>query len=172
MHRGVPSVLSLPCDVRPTSPFLVSCIAGNMSCCASCSYYSVQHFINRQLHSVLCSIVYSVFSNMVENIQHIISEYQQRLVEMPYVPERSYRHSVVGINHCEHGFPHIPIQWQGAGYPVSKGCGVDSQCNVIAAVVIWPGTLIHQLLMVLAIWHFHIKVFTHLLLIPSQQNME
>jgi hypothetical protein len=35
---------------------------------------------------------------MVEKIQGIISEYQRRLMEMPYVPKRSYGHSAVGIN--------------------------------------------------------------------------
>ena len=45
---------------------------------------------------VTCSIVRDVHfeiprvscSEMVENIQKIISEYQQRIVEMPYVPKR------------------------------------------------------------------------------------
>jgi hypothetical protein len=35
---------------------------------------------------------------MVEHIQQIISEYQQRIVEMPYVPKRSYGHAALGIN--------------------------------------------------------------------------
>jgi len=37
---------------------------------------------------------------MVNRIKEIISEYQRRLVEMPFVPKRSYGHSVVGINGC------------------------------------------------------------------------
>ena len=35
---------------------------------------------------------------MVKHIQQIIFEYQQRIVEMPYVPKRSYWHSALGIN--------------------------------------------------------------------------
>ena len=35
---------------------------------------------------------------MVKYIQKIISEYQQRIVAMPYVPKRSYGHSALGIN--------------------------------------------------------------------------
>jgi hypothetical protein len=31
-------------------------------------------------------------------MKQIISEHQQRIVEMPYMPTRSYRHSAVGIN--------------------------------------------------------------------------
>jgi len=35
---------------------------------------------------------------MVERMKQIISEYQRRIVEMPYVPKRSHGHSAVGIN--------------------------------------------------------------------------
>jgi transposase-like protein len=35
---------------------------------------------------------------MVEHIQQIISEYQQRIVEMPYMPKRPYGHMALGIN--------------------------------------------------------------------------
>jgi len=34
----------------------------------------------------------------MEHIQQIISEYQQRIVELPYVPKRSYGHMALGIN--------------------------------------------------------------------------
>jgi len=35
---------------------------------------------------------------MVDHIKEIISKYQRRIVEMPFVPKRSYGHSAVGIN--------------------------------------------------------------------------
>jgi len=35
---------------------------------------------------------------MVEHIQQIIAQYQQRIAEKPYVPIRSYGHSALGIN--------------------------------------------------------------------------
>jgi len=35
---------------------------------------------------------------MVEHIQKTISEYQQRIMEVPYVPKRSYGRSAIGIN--------------------------------------------------------------------------
>ena len=37
---------------------------------------------------------------MVDHIKEIISEYQRRIVEMPFVPKRSYGHCAVGSNGC------------------------------------------------------------------------
>ena len=42
-------------------------------------------------------VPYSVVK-MVEHLKQIIYEYQRRIVEMSYVPKRSYGHSAVGIN--------------------------------------------------------------------------
>ena len=46
----------------------------------------------------ICEIRRASYSEMVEHIQQIISEYQQRIVEMPYVLKRSYWHTALGIN--------------------------------------------------------------------------
>ena len=64
------------------------------------------HTLHPQVHTayslppVTCRILRGVqcYSEMVEHIQQIIAQYQQRIAEKPYVPIRSYGHSALGIN--------------------------------------------------------------------------
>ena len=70
-------------------------------------------FLNRQsrvVSCVVCRQLHTAFSippvsivqysavKMVEHMKQIISKYQRRIVEMSFVPKRSYSHSAVGIN--------------------------------------------------------------------------
>ena len=62
---------------------------------------------------------------MVNRIKEIISEYQRRLVEMPFVPKRSYGHSVVGINGCVNaGFLTFLFSDKDLGFQFLKDAGL------------------------------------------------
>ena len=88
----------------------------------------------------VCTVQCSVLK-MVNYIKEIISEYQRRLVEMTFVPKRSYGHSVVGFKGCLNaGFLIFLFSDKDMGIPVMKDVGLIRSkipCNTCGRDMTW-----------------------------------
>jgi hypothetical protein len=143
-------ILHFPSYFRPTLPSRVSSTTSNLSC-AWCTHNPLPLSLNRKSSSIFFSAVFCLQLQMMENIKHIIFQYQRRIVEMPYVPKRSYGHSAVGITVVWTWFSSrsysVTRTWVSSFW--RKWAWFAARCSVTPPVVKWPGALIQQLRMAL-----------------------